>query len=207
MSKKQKFSSSTYPCSPLNPSVPHHPNYSSELVEEFFLTRVPWEDEGDEKERDEVNGEVEDIRDTTHRAHETWRWLWDERRLKLEPQCACIKQGRQLKDNDTHWQQKKREYENEGSSMHDGSCNWHQLRSQVPQVFHVTSHIVGIFALYFVSSIQFVAVLIYSFFDLYVNALKRFTLRKRAVSRCCLCTPLVGCSRPPSTVNDPIATK
>ena len=62
------------------------------------------EDKRDEEVRDEVNGEVEEI---THRAHETWGWLWDERRLKLEPKCACIKQGRQSKDNDSNWQQKR----------------------------------------------------------------------------------------------------
>ena len=48
------------------------------------------------------------------------------------------------------------------------------------QVFQVTSHIVGIFTLYFVSSIQFVAVPIYSISDLYANSLYSFTLRKRS---------------------------
>ena len=32
--------------------------------------------------------------------------------------------------------------------------HWHQLRSQISQVFQVTSHIVGLFALHFVSPIQ-----------------------------------------------------
>ena len=43
---------------------------------------------------------------------------------------------------------------NEGSSMHDDFMHWHQLRSQISQVFQVTSHVVGIFALHFVSPIQ-----------------------------------------------------
>ena len=42
---------------------------------------------------------------------------------------------------------------NEGSSMRDDS-HWHQLRSQISQVFQVTSHVVGIFALHFGSPIQ-----------------------------------------------------
>ena len=47
------------------------------------------------------------------------------------------------------------------------------------QMFQVTSHIVGIFTLCFVSSMQFVAVPIYSISDLYANSLNIFTLRKR----------------------------
>ena len=47
-------------------------------------------DDRDDKEGDEVNGEVEEVRSNAHRTHEIWRWLWDERRLKLEPQCANI---------------------------------------------------------------------------------------------------------------------
>ena len=58
--------------------------------------------------------------------------------------------------------------------------HWHQLRSQIPLVFQVTSHTVGLFALYFVSSIQFVAVPLYSISDLYANSLSSFTLRKRS---------------------------
>ena len=48
-----------------------------------------------------------------------------------------------------------------------------------PSVSHHFTHIVGLFALYFVSSIQFVAVPLYSISDLYANSLKRCTLRKR----------------------------
>ena len=47
-------------------------------------------DDRDDQEGDEVNGEVEEIRSNAHSTHEIWRWLWDERRLKLEPQCAGI---------------------------------------------------------------------------------------------------------------------
>ena len=64
----------------------------------------------------------------------------------------------------------------------------HQLRSQIPQVFQVTSHIAGVFTLYFVSSIQFVAVPIYSISDLYANSLYSFTLRKRSCEVLSFCT-------------------
>ena len=47
-------------------------------------------DKRDEEEGDEVKGEVEEIRSNAHSAHESWRWPWDEWRLKLEPQCAYI---------------------------------------------------------------------------------------------------------------------
>ena len=48
---------------------------------------------------------------------------------------------------------KKRDYESEGSSMHGGSCIWHQLCSHVPKCFKSLHTLLG-FALYFVSSIQ-----------------------------------------------------
>ena len=70
---------------------------------------------------------------------------------------------------------------NEGSSMHDGSCFGINYAHRFSQVFEVTSHIVGIFTLYFVSSIQFVAVPLYSISDLDANSLKSFTLRKRVL--------------------------
>ena len=53
---------------------------------------------------------------------------------------ATIKEGSQR--TTTLTDDKKRDYENEGSTMHEDSCNWHQLRSRshVPKVFQVTSH-------------------------------------------------------------------
>ena len=89
---------------------------------------------------------------------------------------------------------KKRDYENEGSSMHDGSCIGINYAHRF-QVFQVTSHIVGIFTLYFVSSIQFVPVSIYSISDLYANSLKRFTLRKRSCEVLSLHSPSVSVDR------------
>ena len=75
---------------------------------------------------------------------------------------------------------KKRDYENEGSSMHDGSCIGINYAHRFPKCSRSLSHIVELFALYFVSSIQFVAVPIYSISDLYANSLYNFTLRKRS---------------------------
>ena len=73
--------------------------------------------------------------------------------------------------------------------------HWHQLRSQILQVFQVTSHIVWIFTLCFVSSIQFVAVPIYSISDLYANLLYSFTLRKRSFEVLSLHHPSVTVDR------------
>ena len=47
---------------------------------------------------------------------------------------------------------KKGDYENEGSSMHDDSCIGINYAHMFPKCFR-SLHIVGIFALYFVSSI------------------------------------------------------
>ena len=51
-----------------------------------------------------------------------------------------------------------------------------------------------------------VTVPIYSISDMYANSLLRFTLRKWSCEVLSLHPP-VGCSRPPSAVNDPTATK
>ena len=74
-------------------------------------------------------------------------------------------------------------------------------------MFQVTSHVVGLFALHFVSPILIVvAVPIYSISDLYANSLKRFTLRKWSCEVLSLHHPSVPADRR-SAVNDPIATK
>ena len=49
--------------------------------------------------------------------------------------------------------------------------HWHQLRSHVPKVFHVTSHIVGFRSVLRVVNSIVVAVPICSIFDLYANSL------------------------------------
>ena len=49
--------------------------------------------------------------------------------------------------------------------------HWHQLRSHVPQVFQVTSHIVGFRSVLRVVKSIVVAVTVYSIFDLYANSL------------------------------------
>ena len=100
---------------------------------------------------------------------------------------------------------KKRDYENEGSSMHEDSCTGINFASHVPQVFQVTSHIVGFRSVLHVVDSIVVAVTIYS-----ILTCTRIPCRD---SHCengsfeMLSSHTVGCSRPPSAVNDPIATK
>ena len=125
-------------------------------------------DKRDDEEGDEVKGGVEEIRSN---AHYMQGRLWDEQRLKLEPKCACIKQGRQWKDNDTNWQQKerlrKRKIFNAWWLMHG-----HQLRSQIHQVFQVAfTHCWDFRSVLRVVSSIIVAVPIYSISDLYSNSL------------------------------------
>ena len=88
--------------------------------------------------------------------------------------------------------------------MHDGSCIGINYAHRFSKCFRSLSHIVGIFALCFVSSIQLLsAVPIYSISDLFANFLWRFTLRKRVFWGVVFTLP-VGCSRPPSVVNGPM---
>ena len=60
---------------------------------------------------------------------------------------------------------KKKTKKNEGSSMHDGSCIGINYAHRFTKVFQVNSHYWA-FALYFASSIQFIAVPSYSISDL-----------------------------------------
>ena len=59
--------------------------------------------------------------------------------------------------------------------------HWHQLRSHVPQVFQVTSHIVGFRSVLHVVNFDYCRCNHLLNFDLYANSLQRFTLRKRSV--------------------------
>ena len=66
---------------------------------------------------------------------------------------------------------KKRDYENERSSMHEDSCIGINYAHMFPKCFRSLHTLLG-FALYFVSSIQFLSLYqIYSIFELYANSL------------------------------------
>ena len=111
---------------------------------------------------------------------------------RLEPQCACIFQGRQSKDNDSNWQQR------ETRKMKGLQCvkrfmHWHQLWSHVPQVFQVTSHIVAFRSVLRV--VNPIAVAVPHLFNFWF--VREFTQRKRVFE--VVFTHTVSCSRPPSS--------
>ena len=120
--------------------------------------------------------------------------------------CASMKEDSQRTTTVT--ENKKRDYENEGSSMHEDSCigiNYAQAH-MFPKCFRSLHTLLG-FALYFMSSILIlVTVAMNSIYDLNANSLWRFTLRKRVFWGVVFALPF-GCSRPPSVVNDPMETK
>ena len=94
--------------------------------------------------------------------------------------------------------------------MHDDSCvgiNHVYAHTHVlPKCFKALHTLLG-FALYFVSSILIlVAVTIDSILTC-TRIPCRVHTTKTDLLRCCLYTSPVGCSRPPSAVNDPTATK
>ena len=66
--------------------------------------------------------------------------------------------------------------------------HWHQLRSQIPQVFQVISH-VGIFALHFVSPIQLLSLYQFIPFLTCTRILCRDSHCDNGLVRCCLYTP------------------
>ena len=84
----------------------------------------------DDEKGDEMNGEVEEIRSNAHCAHATWGWLWDDRRLKLEPVCVTNWQGRETTKN-------------EGSSMHDASCIGINYGHRFPKRFRSLHTLLG----------------------------------------------------------------
>ena len=67
--------------------------------------------------------------------------------------------------------------------------HWHQLRSQISQVFQVTSHIVGLFALHFVSPIQLLSLYQIIQFLTCTRIPCRDSHCENGLVRCCLYTP------------------
>ena len=88
---------------------------------------------------------------------------------------------------------------NEGSSMHDVSCIGTKLRSLISQVFQVTSHIVGLFALHFVSSIQLLSLYLFIQFLTCTRILCRDSHCENGLVRCCLYNKS---ARPPFFCNE-----
>ena len=116
---------------------------------------------------------------------------------RLEPDRggASIKEDRQRTTTQTD--NKKRDYENEGSSMHEDSCIGINCAHMFTKCFRSLHTLLG-FALYFVSSILIVvAENIYSILTCSRIPCNDSPLRKR-VFRGVVFTPRVGCSRPPS---------
>ena len=149
-----------------------------------------------------MNREVEEV---TQHTHETWRWRWGEQGTNLSHSVRALsvrtvkEQRHQLT---TKERIRKRRIYNAWRLMH-----WHQLRSRsrVPQVFQVTSHIVGFRSVLRVVNWILVAVTIYS-----ILTCTRIPCRvhtSKMVFWGVVFTRSVGCSRPPSAVNDPIVTK
>ena len=66
--------------------------------------------------------------------------------------------------------------------------HWHQVRSQISQVFQVTSHVVGIFALHFVSSIQVLSLYQFIQFLTCTRIPCRDSHCENGLVRCCLYT-------------------
>ena len=67
--------------------------------------------------------------------------------------------------------------------------HWHQLRSQVSQVFQVTSHIDGLFALHSVSPIQLLSLYQFIQFLTCTRIPSRDSHCENGLVRCCLYTP------------------
>ena len=67
--------------------------------------------------------------------------------------------------------------------------HWHQLRSQISQVFQVTSHIVGILALHFVSPIQLLSLYQFIQFLTCTRIPCRDSHCENGLVRCCIYTP------------------
>ena len=67
--------------------------------------------------------------------------------------------------------------------------HWHQLRSQISQVFQVTSHVVGLFALHFVSPIQLLSLYQFIQFLTCTRIPCRDSHCENGLVRCCLYTP------------------
>ena len=109
------------------------------------------------------------------------------------------KQGKQPRDDDTNWQQRGRDYEKR--RIFNAWClmHWHQLRSQISQVFQVTFTHCCAFrsALRVTNSIVVHCTNLFNFWPFREFLVEIHTSKM----------VLWGCSRPPSAVNDPSTTK
>ena len=145
-------------------------------------------------------------REKSKRSEATLTSCMNEWRLKLEPQCACIYQGIQSKDNDTNWQQNKRLRKRRIFQC----MKTHALASTTltcSQVLQVTSHIAGFRSVLRVVNFNLCRCDHFLLnFDLYAKSLYMFTRRKRVLKSVVFTLP-VGCRRPTSALNDPIAIK
>ena len=120
-------------------------------------------------------------------------------------QCACIYKRRKHKGQRFKLTTKRETTKTKYLTMQDGPCSeWHQLGSNVSQLFQVTSHVVGIFALHFLSPLQLFSLNQFSQFLTCTRILCRDYTAKM-VLRGTVFTPPVGCSRPSSAVNGPTA--
>ena len=156
-----------------------------------------------------MNGEVEEIRSNAHSTHESWRWPWDKRRLKLEPNSVrTSKQGKQLKDDDTNWQQGKERLQKTKELQF---IKTHALASTTFTDFlsvssHFTHWLLG-FSLC-TSCHQCNCCdcnILFHFWPVREFLVEIHTAKM--VLWGVVFTPAVGCSRPPSAVNDPTAKR
>ena len=107
-------------------------------------------------------------------------------RLELDSVRASIKEDSQRTTTLTG--NKKRDYENEGSSMHEDSCVGINYAHMFPKCLRSLHTLLG-FALYFVSSIlMFVAVTIYSILTC-TRIPSRDSHCENGLVKCCLYTP------------------
>ena len=86
---------------------------------------------------------------------------------------VCAHLSRKTVKGQRHKLTTERDYDNEGSTMHDDSCIGinYAHRSHVPQVFEVTSHIVGLRSVLHVISFNSCRCNYLLNFDLYANSL------------------------------------
>ena len=111
---------------------------------------------------------------------------------KAQPKCACICQ-RKVKRQRHEMTTKKRDYENEGSSMHEVSCiGINYAHTHIFPKCCRSLHTLFSFALCIVSSI-------------FILVAAQFWPAREFLG--VVFTHSVGCSRPTSAVSDPLATK
>ena len=169
-------------------------------------------DQRDDEERKEVNGEVKEIKNSTHNEMTHARAVWDECEPELlsslgPDSVRTLKQGKQSRDDDTNNKEERLQIPTSSAVVRSTTFMSHWLMySWVSTCFSSLRMLLCLSLCTLCHQFNCCQCTKFTHFLTCTRIPCRDSHCKNGLVRCCLYNS-VGCSRPPSTVNDPTATK